>query len=53
MGSAAEANGNEIGRGRQAVVIGGSLAGMLAARVLSRHFARVTIVERDRLPEGP
>jgi flavin-dependent dehydrogenase len=36
-----------------AVVIGGSLAGMLAARVLTGHFDRVTIVERDRFPETP
>ena len=35
-----------------AVVIGGSMAGLLAARVLSDRFHRVTIVERDRLPEG-
>jgi len=32
-----------------AVVIGGSMAGLLAARVLSDHFAQVTIIERDRL----
>lgn len=32
-----------------AVVIGGSMAGLLAARVLSEHFERVTIIERDRL----
>ena len=35
---------------RHAVVLGGSIAGLLAARVLSEHFARVTIVERDHLP---
>lgn len=35
-----------------AIVIGGSMAGLLAARVLSEHFARVTLVERDILPEG-
>lgn len=35
-----------------AVVIGGSMAGMLAARVLAERFERVTIVERDRYPEG-
>jgi 2-polyprenyl-6-methoxyphenol hydroxylase-like FAD-dependent oxidoreductase len=34
---------------RHAVVIGGSMAGLLAARVLSDHFAQVTIIERDRL----
>ncbi len=38
--------------GRHAVVIGGSIGGMLAARVLADHFDRVTIVERDHLPEG-
>jgi 2-polyprenyl-6-methoxyphenol hydroxylase-like FAD-dependent oxidoreductase len=36
-----------------AVVIGGSMAGLLAARVLAAHFERVTIVERDTLPDGP
>ncbi|MET9675634.1 FAD-dependent monooxygenase [Streptomyces sp. NPDC006482] len=38
---------------RHAVVIGGSLAGLLAARVLAEHAERVTVVERDRYPEGP
>lgn len=36
-----------------AVVIGGSIAGLLAARVLTRHFDRVTIFDRDTLPAGP
>jgi len=36
-----------------AVVIGGSIAGLTAARALSESFDRVTIVERDVLPEGP
>lgn len=37
-----------------AVVIGGSVAGLLCARVLARHFARVTVLERDRFPsDGP
>ncbi|MGW4160105.1 FAD-dependent oxidoreductase [Streptomyces sp. NPDC004788] len=40
-------------KSRHAVVIGGSLAGLLAARVLSEHAERVTVVERDRYPEGP
>jgi 2-polyprenyl-6-methoxyphenol hydroxylase-like FAD-dependent oxidoreductase len=35
-----------------AVVIGGSLTGLLAARILSGHFDRVTPVERDRFPAG-
>ncbi|MEV4261482.1 FAD-dependent monooxygenase [Kribbella sp. NPDC049584] len=36
-----------------AVVIGGSMAGLLTARVLSDSFRSVTVVERDRLPDGP
>ena len=40
------------GMTEHAVVIGGSMAGLLAARVLSDHFERVTIVERDRFPDG-
>lgn len=35
-----------------AIVIGASMAGLLAARVLSEHFERVTVIERDRFPEG-
>jgi 2-polyprenyl-6-methoxyphenol hydroxylase-like FAD-dependent oxidoreductase len=35
---------------KHAVVLGGSIAGLLAAHVLSRHFERVTIVERDTFP---
>jgi 2-polyprenyl-6-methoxyphenol hydroxylase-like FAD-dependent oxidoreductase len=38
--------------GRHAIVIGGSLAGMLAARVLTDHYDEVTIVESDRYPGG-
>src|SRR5690349_15045907 len=38
---------------QQAIVIGGSVAGLLAARVLTNHFERVTILERDHLPENP
>ncbi|MFY1676757.1 FAD-dependent oxidoreductase [Streptomyces sp. WMMC905] len=36
-----------------AVVLGGSLAGLLAARALAPFVDRVTVLERDRLPEGP
>ena len=32
---------------RHAVVIGASVAGLLSARVLARHFDAVTVVERD------
>lgn len=33
-----------------AVVIGGSMGGLVAARVLTRHFRRVTLIERDEFP---
>lgn len=36
-----------------AIVIGGSIAGLTAARVLADHFERVTLIERDRMPETP
>ena len=42
-----------VRRRRHAVVVGGSLAGMLAARVLSDHFHDVTLLERDYFPETP
>ena len=35
-----------------AVVIGASMAGLLAARALADTYERVTIVERDELPAG-
>jgi 2-polyprenyl-6-methoxyphenol hydroxylase-like FAD-dependent oxidoreductase len=42
-----------IGRiGDHAVVAGASMAGLLAARVLADAYRRVTIVERDALPES-
>lgn len=37
--------------GRRAVVIGASMAGLLAARFLSDHFDEVTLIERDRLAD--
>jgi len=36
-----------------AIVIGGSLAGLLAARVLSDHFEHVTLIERDKVSDVP
>ena len=42
-----------LARDDHAVVIGGSMAGLLAARVLSEYFGRVTVVDRDRFPEEP
>lgn len=38
--------------GAHAVVIGGGIAGLLAAHALVGRFERVTIVERDRYPPG-
>jgi 2-polyprenyl-6-methoxyphenol hydroxylase-like FAD-dependent oxidoreductase len=38
--------------GKHAIVMGASIAGLGTARALSNHFERVTVVERDVLPEG-
>jgi 2-polyprenyl-6-methoxyphenol hydroxylase-like FAD-dependent oxidoreductase len=35
-----------------AIVLGGSISGLLAARVLADHFDRVTIIEKDKLAAG-
>ena len=35
-----------------AVVIGGSVAGLMAAEVLSRHFGAVTVLDRDTLTDN-
>ena len=42
-----------VPRRRHAVVVGGSMAGMLAARILADHVHAVTLLERDRFPEAP
>ena len=39
--------------GERAVVLGASMGGLLAARVLADFFGTVTVVERDLLPDGP
>jgi 2-polyprenyl-6-methoxyphenol hydroxylase-like FAD-dependent oxidoreductase len=36
--------------GDQVLILGGSIAGLLAARVLSERFERVVVIERDVLP---
>lgn len=36
-----------------AIVLGASMAGLLTARVLSNHFERVTLVERDAVHPEP
>jgi 2-polyprenyl-6-methoxyphenol hydroxylase-like FAD-dependent oxidoreductase len=38
--------------GQHAIVYGGSMAGLISAGVLARHFERVTLVERDRFEQG-
>ena len=48
-----KANGSPRPEYRHAVVLGGSLAGLLAARVLSDHFEHVTLIERDVYPDAP
>ena len=39
-------------RGEHAVVVGGSMAGLLAARVLTDGYAKVTITEHDSMPDA-
>jgi 2-polyprenyl-6-methoxyphenol hydroxylase-like FAD-dependent oxidoreductase len=39
--------------GERAVVLGASMAGLLAAQVLSDGYGQVTVVDRDELPEAP
>ena len=36
-----------------AVVIGASIAGLLAAHVLADRYGQVTVIERDELPDTP
>ncbi len=43
---------NKLAMATRAVVVGGSLAGLCAGRVLADFFDRVTIVERDAYPDG-
>jgi 2-polyprenyl-6-methoxyphenol hydroxylase-like FAD-dependent oxidoreductase len=44
---------NQASNHKQAIVIGGSLTGLLTARVLSDHFENVTILERDEVHDKP
>jgi 2-polyprenyl-6-methoxyphenol hydroxylase-like FAD-dependent oxidoreductase len=39
-------------KNQQAIVVGGSIAGLLAARILSNHFGNVLILERDRFTDN-
>jgi pimeloyl-ACP methyl ester carboxylesterase/2-polyprenyl-6-methoxyphenol hydroxylase-like FAD-dependent oxidoreductase len=38
---------------RRAVVLGGSMAGLLATRMLADHFGEVVLVDRDVFPSNP
>lgn len=44
---------NSTKLGDRAIVIGGSIAGLLSARVLTDYFDRVIIIDRDELPKVP
>lgn len=44
---------HESSIGKHAIVIGASIGGLLAARVLADRFERVTILERDAFPQTP
>ena len=46
-------NRNSRTLGDRAIVIGGSIAGLLSARVLSDYFQRVIVLDRDTLPLTP
>ena len=50
MKSATSGGGSHLGT--HAIVIGASIAGLAAARVLSERFERVTVIDRDTLPAG-
>ncbi|WP_435348122.1 FAD-dependent oxidoreductase [Haloarchaeobius sp. HRN-SO-5] len=45
------AGGRDTEIGDHAVVVGGSMAGLFAARVLSDRFGTVTVIDRDALPD--
>jgi 2-polyprenyl-6-methoxyphenol hydroxylase-like FAD-dependent oxidoreductase len=38
---------------KHAIIIGGGIAGLLAARVTANHFEKVTLIERDHYPDQP
>jgi flavin-dependent dehydrogenase len=39
--------------GKHAIVVGGSIAGLMTARVLADYFDRVTVFERDQIEDRP
>ena len=40
-------------RKQNAIILGGSLTGLLAARVLSQYYTQVIIIEKDIAPREP
>jgi 2-polyprenyl-6-methoxyphenol hydroxylase-like FAD-dependent oxidoreductase len=42
-----------VSQSHRAIVIGASMAGLLAARILSERYAQVLVFERDELPDRP
>ena len=42
-----------ISNRQHAIVIGGSIGGLFAARALSDYFQKVTIIERDPINDKP
>lgn len=38
---------------KHAVIIGGGMAGLIAAAVAARHFKTVTLIDKDRFPDTP
>jgi 2-polyprenyl-6-methoxyphenol hydroxylase-like FAD-dependent oxidoreductase len=47
------ADGTVPSVGGRAVVVGGSMAGLCAARVLTDAFDEVVVLDRDEFPDGP
>jgi 2-polyprenyl-6-methoxyphenol hydroxylase-like FAD-dependent oxidoreductase len=39
--------------GKHAIVVGAGIGGLTAAKALSTYFEKVTVLERDALPDGP
>ncbi|WP_049867252.1 NAD(P)/FAD-dependent oxidoreductase [Paenibacillus sp. D9] len=44
---------SNVKAGSRAIVIGGSMAGLLAAKVLSGHYGEIIVIERDELQDRP
>src|ERR1700752_4785383 len=39
--------------GQRAIVVGAGMGGMMAAQVLAKFFAEVTVLDKDTLPDPP